>query len=353
MKSQAQSKNRTQAPSNRTTAMFMAMIILFFILAIVATITIMAIPRLAQNQFGPADNLDNYDQFRLSLLLLRDRNSLLNSPANAVFENILFVEDGEGPTEIANRLQDNQLISNAEAFVNYLAYKGLDKTLQQGEHRVSSAMTPIEIAYELQEAEPGPIIISILSGWRLEEIGNSLESYGIGLSRDRFIELAKNPAANQINSALPLPGSAEGYLAPATYQFDRATISEEAVLTALLMQFQESLEQDWLAAYQAKGLSLHEAVTIASIIEKESIDPQEMPLIASVIFNRLNINQALEMDTTTQYALGYDAGSDTWWKNPLTNDDLLVASPYNTYSQNGLPPGPICSPSLAALEAVA
>jgi len=102
---------------------------------------------------------------------------------------------------------------------------------------------------------------------------------------------------------------------------------------------------------QNSGLTLHQAITMASIIQRETLAEDEMPVIASVFFNRLAINMPLETDPTVQYALGYDAQTDTWWKSPLTYTDLEVNSPYNTYRNQGLPPGPISNPSLAALNA--
>jgi UPF0755 protein len=92
---------------------------------------------------------------------------------------------------------------------------------------------------------------------------------------------------------------------------------------------------------------------LASIVERESIDASEMPLIASVFLNRLAIGMNLDADSTAQYALGYNEGQNTWWTNPLGASDLQVESPYNTYRFPGLPPGPIANPGLNALRAVA
>jgi UPF0755 protein len=92
---------------------------------------------------------------------------------------------------------------------------------------------------------------------------------------------------------------------------------------------------------------------LASIIQKEDVMDEEQPLIASVFLNRLGAGMKLESDATTQYALGYNNTQKTWWTNPLSGDDLLIQSPYNTYVANGLPPGPICNPSISALRAVA
>ncbi|MCD4752802.1 MAG: endolytic transglycosylase MltG [Anaerolineaceae bacterium] len=349
----SQGKNRAQAPTNRVTALFMAVILITCIFAIAAVAALLMIPRLAQNEFGTPVQMNNYDKFRLSYLLLRDRSSLNQPVLNTSFDVTAYIEQGETVEEIARHLQREQLIPDIHSFINYLRYKGLDVSLQAGEHKLNSSMTPIEIAYALQDPEPGSIIIGILPGWRIEEIAYSIESYGIGLESEKFIQLAQNPAAYSINSTLPISSSAEGFLAPGNYEFDRSTIDEQTILYALLYNFEFSLDEDWQKAFETNGLTLYQAVIIASIIEKETILVEEMPIIASVFYNRLENNMRMEMDSTTQYALGFDEESNSWWKNPLTFEDLQVDSPYNTYQVEGFPPGPISNPSLAALEAVA
>jgi UPF0755 protein len=94
-------------------------------------------------------------------------------------------------------------------------------------------------------------------------------------------------------------------------------------------------------------------VTLASIIQRETLVEEEMPLMASVLYNRLAQGMRLQVDPTVQYAVGFQAGRGGWWVNPLLDADLALDSPFNTYLYYGLPPGPICSPSPAALEAVA
>src|SRR5262249_5543287 len=105
--------------------------------------------------------------------------------------------------------------------------------------------------------------------------------------------------------------------------------------------------------FQKQGLTVYQAVTLASIVEREAVHDEEKPLIASVYLNRLRNNMKLDADPTVQYALGYDFIQGTWWKNPLSLDDLQFNSTYNTYIYTGLPPAPISNPSLDALRAVA
>jgi len=105
--------------------------------------------------------------------------------------------------------------------------------------------------------------------------------------------------------------------------------------------------------FERRGLSLAEAVTLASIVQREAVVEDERPLVASVFYNRLAAGMTLGSDPTVQYALGYNLAQSTWWTNPLSIDDLQVYSPYNTYQVTGLPPGPICSPAISSLQAVA
>lgn len=103
---------------------------------------------------------------------------------------------------------------------------------------------------------------------------------------------------------------------------------------------------------QGSNFNLNQAIILASIIEKETIIPDEAPMIASVFINRLNAGMPLQSDPTVQYAIGYSKDKKTWWKNPLTTSDLEINSPYNTYQNNGLPPTPICNPGLNSIRAV-
>jgi UPF0755 protein len=125
------------------------------------------------------------------------------------------------------------------------------------------------------------------------------------------------------------------------------------VIAILLEEFRDQLTPDLREGLKRQGLSIYEAVILASIVERETVVEDEMPLIASVFLNRLAAGMPLEADSTAQYALGYQEEAKTWWKNPLSLDDLQVDSPYNTYLHGGLPPGPISNPGLNALKAVA
>ena len=125
------------------------------------------------------------------------------------------------------------------------------------------------------------------------------------------------------------------------------------MISAALRAFDSQVTNEMRQAFSRQGLDLYEAVTLASIVQRESMVADEQPIIASVFYNRLNNGMRLESDPTVQYALGYNDNQKTWWTNPLSLDDLNANSPYNTYVHTGLPPGPIDMPGISALRAVA
>ena len=139
---------------------------------------------------------------------------------------------------------------------------------------------------------------------------------------------------------------------PDSYQLDR-TINTEEFLIQLLDQFFNHLPNDYIELVNQNNLNLHEAVVLASIIQKETVLPEEAPIIASVFINRLKAGMPLQSDPTVQYALGFDEKNGSWWKPTLTQDDLQIESPFNTYIHAGLPPSAISNPDIHSLMAIA
>jgi UPF0755 protein len=333
--------------------------LLFISSALIVVITcgliiVGGIPALANAHFGPpGKNVSTWQHIYLSFMLLRNSDQLTvpfdENGQTKAFEVVL----GQSPAEIADNLQNNGLIPDANALLIYLVYKGLDTTLQAGQYALSARMTPIQIAHALQDATPLEITFNILSGWRLEEIAASLETSGLTITPQEFLNAAYHPPSDSNLTQHLLPeASLEGFIPPGTYQIPRETSADELV-TYLVNNFIAQLEPELLAGFQQRGLNLFQAVTLASIIQREAIIEDEMPLIASVFLNRLALDMKLESDPTVQYAIGYDPVGKTWWKNPLTHADLEIDSPFNTYLYAGLPPGPISNPSYNALSAVA
>jgi UPF0755 protein len=191
----------------------------------------------------------------------------------------------------------------------------------------------------------------------MEEIGQALTASGIPIPPADFLAAAsaRPGTGTDLDSLfieIPSGVSLEGFLFPGTYNVPPGGTADDLV-QRMLRAFRQSVPSDWVAAYGAHGLNLHQAVTLASIIQREAKLEDEMPMIASVFYNRLKQNMPLQTDPTVQYAIGFQADRNGWWANPILESDFSLDSPYNTYLYPGLPPGPICNPDAAALQAVA
>ena len=322
--------------------------------AIVIAWGIYNLPDWAATQFGPsAPSLDSTQKYYLSAQLLR-RSQDLKTPHDLNGSEVDFqVILGESPAEITNRLQDEGLVTSARAIRDYLVYAGLDTTIQAGQYRLSPRMSPLEIAHALQDATPSEVTFNILPGWRMEEIAASLPTSGLEFTPQGFLEAASSQqSGTPIRAELPESATLEGFLYPGSYQV-RRDLNPQAFVNLLVDQFRAAISDELRQGFERQNLSLYQAVTLASIVQREAIDETEMPMIASVFLNRLQVGMKLDSDPTVQYALGYNATQNSWWTNPLSQDDLQVNSPFNTYLNWNLPPGPIANPGLKALQAVA
>ena len=304
--------------------------------------------------YGPAsDDLSLRKRLYLSAQLYLQTQELTTALNQQAEEQSFLIQPDQSTLEISLQLQAQGLIANAEALQNYLAFSGLDRTLQVGEHRLSARMNAIEIAQALQDATPSEIVFQILAGWRLEEIAAALPTSGLEFSPESFFANVYAPAESlSIQEELPEKASLEGFLFPDSYQLARK-VSIDEFLQTILLDFHLKVDHSLQNGFQDQQLTLFQAVTLASIVQREAVVSEEMPLIASVFFNRLENGMKLDSDPSVQYALGYISSQKSWWKNPLTLDDLQIDSPYNTYRYKGLPPGPICNPGLNAMRAVA
>jgi UPF0755 protein len=184
----------------------------------------------------------------------------------------------------------------------------------------------------------------------MEEIAASLPTSGLSITPEEFLSLTQAPHSEF--DFLAGANSIEGFLFPDSYIFPRNTSVTE-LTDAFVRNFALHLSVDMTNGFEQQGLTVYQAVTLASIVEREAIQDEEKPIIASVYLNRLRIGMKLEADPTVQYALGYNFGQGTWWTNPLSLDNLRYDSPFNTYLYEGYPPAPIANPSLEALQAVA
>jgi len=290
--------------------------------------------------FGPASpNLDPLKLYRQSLVLLLSDKQLI-TPSNLPAADLEFpIEEGDSLEEILTGLKNLNLVRHPSAFRAYLIYTGIDTRIQSGEYLFTSTMSELELADSLDNPLPAQTTISILAGWRKEEIAETLTDLGLELSPDAFLENVMDQKK-------------EGYLFPGSYQVER-DISAGTLVDTFYQKFLSQITSDLEEEIYSQGLTIQQAVILASIIEREAVLEEEMPQIASVFLNRLEIDLNLAADPTVQYALGYNELQGTWWTNPLSLDNLKINSPFNTYKNTGLPPGPICNPGLPALLAVA
>lgn len=331
------------------------LISLMLIISVFVFILMVWLPKEVQGEYGKkaSSSLSIIQKLSYPLELYQAKD-LLTGPMTISAEETKFeIEEGQSVAMISLRLEDKGLIPSAELFRTFLIYFGMDRNVQTGIFSLSGAMSPAEIAEAITDPLAKDIAFVILPGWRIEEIAQSLDKSGFAFDGQAFKKLAYSPSTELASIINMQPNqSLEGYLFPGNYTFSR-DISLEVFIQSITEEFSNEMSVSLQEAISNKGLSMHEAVTLASIIEREAVIDEEKPLIASVFYNRLSLDMRLETDPTVQYALGYNTSLDTWWKVPLSYSDLEVVSEYNTYLNYGLPPGPICNPDLLSISAVA
>ena len=287
-------------------------------------------------------------------LYLRYRGSDVTEPANPDNSHpITFVvELGESPQTVSAHLEEMGLIKDPELFRRMVQYWGADQSIQAGVYSLKPSMTMEEIMHELWHGRMSTVMLTIPEGWRVEQIAAALEEaqvvsaeefmQAVHLWRDDYEFLQDRPAESAVTM--------EGFLFPDTYQLPLHAEPSQ-VLDIMLQNWDRRVSPELREKAQERGLTLYEVVTMASIIEREAAIPEERPVIAGVYYNRLEQGILLQADPTVQYAMGYDAESGSWWEDITQEHYSSVESPYNTYLHLGLPPGPICNPGLAAIEA--
>jgi UPF0755 protein len=288
--------------------------------------------------------------------------SEIRTPADPAGEPVEFiVEDGASTSDIATQLRTEGLIRQPALFTLLTRSQGLDGTLQAGRYVLSPSMTMSQILIALQSSKVEDVQVTIPEGLRLEEIAAILDRAGV-VGEAAFLAAARDGEAFResyfLLGSLPADATLEGYLFPDTYRFAQRAEADEVVRTMLDRFAEQYAEIE--RGVRIQGATVHDLVTMASIVQRESALVGEMPQIAGVFWNRLKPENApsfggglLGADATVQYALGYSTQEGTWWRKNLTLTDLQDGSPYNTRITPGLPPGPIASPGLAALTAAA
>lgn len=251
------------------------------------------------------------------------------------------VQQGESVTAIAKNLASKGIIRNAQAFQWYVKKNGAASSLQAGSYALNTNMSVGDIVTHLKSGKTDTFLLAILPGKTLKELSVDFKKYGY-TTQEIDAALKKSYSA-PIFTDKPADQGLEGYLFPETFQ---ASSSDElsVVVARDLNFFSEKVSQDSLPAkLKERGLNLHQAITLASIIQKEVSDTSVQPQVAQVFLKRLSMGMKLESDVTFHYAA----------KQLGIEPDLSIDSPYNTRRYEGLPPGPIANFNYSALRAVA
>lgn len=272
--------------------------------------------------------------FLALLLVARGWWNLQLSPVSSdqTTKNVI-IQKGKSLNDIANQLKEENLIRSKLAFSLYTRKLGLSSKLSAGTFRLSSLMSTPQIVQTLS-GKPTEVWVTLIEGLRVEEIAEKLNKE-LEIKQEEFLKSAK-----------------EGYMFPDTYLFV-PDVKASQVAQRLRATFDQRFSDDLKSKIRALGKTEDEGVILASIVEREARSDQARGMVASILLKRLKIGMGLNADATIQYALGYQPQEKSWWKRHLSKEDLKVDSPYNTYLYLGLPPTPICNPSLASLKAVA
>jgi UPF0755 protein len=287
-------------------------------------------------------------------MYLQTNADQINSPASDDSTPIPFtIESGETAIGIATRLQEMGLIKDVALFRRFLQYHGLDASLEAGEYQLRRNMTMREVAEALQHSQVQEITVTIPEGWRAEQVADLLTAENI-MDGSMFLAAVRQGVAIEHPLLADRPPGAgfEGYLFPETYRLPLDATPEDLLLR-MLDTMQDRLPISWEGMAAGQGLTFYQVLTVASIVEREAVVPEERPTIASVYLNRVEAAMYLNADPTVQYAMGYQPDAGQWWKTPVTLEEYQsVNSPYNTYLYPGLPPGPICGAGADSILAV-
>jgi UPF0755 protein len=260
-------------------------------------------------------------------------------------ETFVEIVPGSNTQTMGRVLSDAGVIANPSAFRIAVWMRGAGRRLQAGEYRFEAPMTPAAVVDKIARGDVFLRPVTFREGLTIRQMAAIFEERGFG-PQGTFMASASK--ADLVRALDPDARNLEGYLFPDTYALPRRTTADQ--LTArMIARFEKALTPEIRQEATARGLSLRELVTLASLVEKETAKPEERPIVAAVYRNRLRIGMALQCDPTVIYALER-AGRYT---GNITRADLAFDSPYNTYRYPGLPPGPIAAPGQASLEAAA
>jgi UPF0755 protein len=266
---------------------------------------------------------------------------LLSPPGNGSVVREVDFPKGSSLRRFADQLEKGGVIGSARLFTLYARLTGAAGTVQAGTYQFTDAMKPAQILHMLVAGEVYEKRFAVPEGYSIFQIAEMLDSRGL-FKKEAFLAACRDPAI--LREAGIGGKSVEGYLYPSTYNLLK--VSDAPALVRLMTeQFRTVCSERFPQLGQAAGLSRSDVITLASMVEKEAVSPEEKPLIASVFYNRLKKGMPLQSDPTAVYGLRAFGGT-------VTGADVRRNTPYNTYLIRGLPPGPIGNPGSGAIEAV-
>jgi UPF0755 protein len=255
-------------------------------------------------------------------------------------QQVVIVKPGQGILVFSERLHKMGIINNLNEFKLFAYLKGYEKSIKAGEYILSSAMTPEEILEIVVNGKVRLHRLTIPEGYNLRQIARIVAEAGFGTEAD-FLRAATD--ADLVHTKGIDAETFEGYLFPDTYYFPKDARHED-IISTMIKRFWSIFKPEWKNRAEILGFSIHQVVTFASIIEKETGAAFERPIISSVFHNRLKRRMRLQSDPTVIYGIKDFDGN-------LTRKHLAQKTPYNTYRINGLPPGPIANAGIKAIEA--
>jgi UPF0755 protein len=295
-----------------------------------------------------------FAQTTLLRLSLSSRQDDLERPAGTDATPRRFtINSGDSPTAVANNLLNAGLIRDADLFVDYVQFEGLDTQLEAATYFLNETQTIPQIAYVLIDSANSNIPFRILEGQRIEEIATLIDqNHLFAFTGQDFLNVVSSGAVIDpvfaAEMGIPVGASLEGFLFPDTYILP-PEITPEGLRDELLENFKAKIGTQMAIDAAAQGYTMRDMVSLAAIIQREAVWDDEQPLISSVYRNRMTIGMKLDADPTVQY--GLQGTRDSWWPRITAADYNDVISPYNTYLNNGLPPGPIANPGITAIRA--
>jgi UPF0755 protein len=279
----------------------------------------------------------------------------LRPPASSDTPVRVTIDKGMRASKVAQLLEKDGLIRNAVLFGGWMKLKDEGSRFQAGVYELTPGMTRDQIVAKLNQGKivaAATIRFTIPEGFTVQQIADRLAKT-VNVNKTAFLQAASDPSkwtgsvwTSQIPKDANLRIPLEGYLFPETYELRNGS-TETDIMNRMLSELDKKLDQlpeDWQTTLQERGMSVHQLLTIASLVEREVVIDEERPIVASVIENRLKKRMPLQIDATIQYLLDKP-------KQKLSTEDLKVQSPYNTYLNAGLPPGPIATPSIKSIEA--